>query len=62
MFLQAWPLTPAWGALAGYIVGSLLALSITNLKEIVELGALAKREDEQAQQATPKKQAKKKTA
>lgn len=45
---QVWPLTPAWGALSGYILGSLWALLVTDLKEIVELGITARRDDEQA--------------
>ena len=42
---QAWPLTPAYGAIAGYIVGSLAALTVTAVglmaKEHLRAQALA---------------------
>ncbi|KAI0701944.1 GPI biosynthesis protein family Pig-F-domain-containing protein [Cytidiella melzeri] len=52
---QAWPLTPAWGAMCGYILGSLWALLVNDLKEVVQLGIAAQRSDEKGQKASSKK-------
>ncbi|KAI0826189.1 GPI biosynthesis protein family Pig-F-domain-containing protein [Irpex lacteus] len=52
---QAWPLTPAWGAMFGYILGSLWALVVNNLKEIVLLGITAERSDVKSKKSSSKK-------
>jgi GPI ethanolamine phosphate transferase 2/3 subunit F len=52
---QVYPLTPAWGAIGGYIVGSLWALAVNNVKQLVDLGINARREDEQASKVVKKK-------
>lgn len=33
---QAWPLTPAYGALVGYITASLAALTVSGIKALAE--------------------------
>ncbi|GJE86359.1 GPI biosynthesis protein family Pig-F-domain-containing protein [Phanerochaete sordida] len=55
---QAWPLTPAWGAIGGYVLGSLLALGVSNVKEVIDLGVAARRDDELSKK--PSKKGKKK--
>ena len=59
--LQAWPLTPAWGAMAGYVLGSLWAMTVTNVKEIVDLGISAT-ETDALEGKVSKKKSKKKSA
>lgn len=51
---QAWPLTPAWGALGGYVLGSMWALVVSNVKHVVGLGISARREDEQVKKTKKK--------
>lgn len=58
---QAWPLTPAWGAMAGYVLGSLWAMTVTNVKEIVDLGISAT-ETDALEGKVSKKKTKKKSA
>jgi phosphatidylinositol glycan class F len=36
MIGQAWPLTPLFGGIAGYIIGSLVALVVSALKWLAE--------------------------
>jgi len=55
---QAWPLTPAWGAIGGYTLGSLWALAVSNVKELVDLGITARHDDERAQKPSSKKKKK----
>ncbi|KAG1847878.1 GPI biosynthesis protein family Pig-F-domain-containing protein [Suillus subalutaceus] len=47
---QAWPLTPLFGGIAGYIVGSLSALSVSALKWLTEKNI--KREQSEKQKTT----------
>ncbi|PSS34220.1 hypothetical protein PHLCEN_2v1730 [Hermanssonia centrifuga] len=56
---QAWPLTPAWGAFGGYVLGSLWAILVTNMKNLVDLGLIATREDERNQKESKPKTKKK---
>ena len=60
--LQAWPLTPAWGAMAGYVLGSLWAMTVTNVKEIVDLGISATETDALEDKVSKKKSKKKRRA
>lgn len=32
---QAWPLTPAYGAISGYIIGSLLSLTVNSMRQLI---------------------------
>ena len=45
-FLQTWPLTPAWGAFGGYILGSLWAMLVSIVKNLVGLGITAQRDEQ----------------
>ncbi|KAH9947873.1 GPI biosynthesis protein family Pig-F-domain-containing protein [Amylocystis lapponica] len=40
---QAWPLTPAFGAMSGYILGSLAALTVSGIKEGLTVDALQRK-------------------
>ncbi|EMD36950.1 hypothetical protein CERSUDRAFT_114862 [Gelatoporia subvermispora B] len=44
---QAWPLTPAYGAVAGYILGSLAALVVSSIKHLAEADVRLHRADAQ---------------
>ncbi|OCH90481.1 hypothetical protein OBBRIDRAFT_776854 [Obba rivulosa] len=44
---QAWPLTPAYGAVAGYILGSLAALVVSSVKYLAEADTRLRRADVQ---------------
>ncbi|KAI0088219.1 GPI biosynthesis protein family Pig-F-domain-containing protein [Irpex rosettiformis] len=56
---QAWPLTPAWGAIGGTILGSLWALVVNNFKEIVQLGITAERGSVKSKKSSKKPKQKK---
>lgn len=42
--LQSWPLTPAYGAVSGYILSSLFALAVNGVQHLAVLDLVAQRE------------------
>lgn len=49
---KAWPLTPAYGAIAGHIIGSWAALAYTGFFYLVEAGKEAEAEERAEANAT----------
>ncbi|CAL1709744.1 unnamed protein product [Somion occarium] len=58
---QAWPLTPAYGAVSGYIVGSLWALAINGVRQLYEIQLRENREAASAKRSEPQHTKKKGT-